>query len=293
MANSDDDQASDNAPGQDAPDQNIPGGFNFLNDLRLAFLLLTRIPVVSRGQMLMGQAARAAWAFPIVGVVVGAAGGLVFLGANHLGIGLAGATLLAISVQVLITGALHEDGLADTADGFGGGRDREQKLAIMRDSRIGTYGVVALMLAFGLRFSAINELANSLISTSDEYDQTVSNTSAVAVTLIAAGALSRVAMAAVWYLLPPARSDGLALSCGKIPLASVIAAGLVSSLVTFGLLDGESWGVTIAAVAVAAFFMYALAKRQIGGHTGDVLGATQQIAEIAALLAISAVTVAI
>lgn len=283
MADSDDDQAK----------QNAPGGFSLLNDLRLAFLLLTRIPVVARGAVLQGQAARAAWAFPLVGIVVGAAGGLVFLGANHLGIGVGGATLLAIGAQVLITGALHEDGLADTADGFGGGRDREHKLAIMRDSRIGTYGVVALLLAFGLRFSAINELANSLISTSDEYDQTVSHTSAVVVTLIAAGALSRAAMAAVWFSLPPARRDGLAVSSGMVPLPAVIIAGLIAVALTFGLLAGESWGATIAAVAVAALFMLALAKRQIGGHSGDVLGATQQATEIAALLAISAVTVAI
>lgn len=283
MADSDHDQANQTAPER----------FSLLNDLRLAFLLLTRLPIPGGKASLQGQAARAAWAFPLVGVAVGLVGGGVFLAANRLGIGVGSATLLAIGAQILMTGAFHEDGLADTADGFGGGRDREHKLAIMRDSRIGTYGVIALLLAFGLRFSAIDELANSLISTSDEYDQTVSHTSAVIVTLITAGALSRAAMAAVWYLLPPARKDGLAASSGTVPVSAAIIAGLIALAVTFLLLAGESWGATIAAVAVMSLLVLLIAKRQIGGHTGDVLGATQQATEIAALLAISAVTVAI
>src|SRR3546814_4601153 len=103
----------------------------------------------------------------------------LFFAANQAGLGIGSSSLLAIGSQVLLTGGLHEDGLADTADGFGGGRDRDAKLAIMRDSRIGTYGVLALVLLIGLRYAALSELANSLISISDEYDETVNHTASV------------------------------------------------------------------------------------------------------------------
>lgn len=217
----------------------------------------------------------------------------MFMAANRLGIGIGGATLLAMATQILLTGALHEDGLADTADGFGGGRDQEHKLAIMRDSRIGTYGVIALLLAFGLRFTAISELANSLISTSDEYDQTVGQTGGVIITLVVAGALSRAAMSIVWFLLPPARTDGLAVSSGAVPLPAAIICGAIAVAMAFVLLSSTSMMAAVVATGVMGAAMLFLARQQIGGHTGDVLGATQQVTEIGALLAISAVTVAI
>lgn len=263
-----------------------------LNEIQSAFLLLTRLRLFGSSAPL-GQAAAAAWAFPLVGAVVGVLGGLVFLGANHAGLGIGSATLLSIAAQVLITGALHEDGLADTADGFGGGNDRERKLTIMRDSRIGSYGVIALILAFGLRYAAINELANSLISTSDEYDQTVSHISAVFFALIAAGAVSRAAMAAAWYILPAARVEGLAVSSGIVPLPSAAAGVIIAAAVAFLLLPVTGWLVLLAVVALLTAAMMVLARQQIGGHTGDVLGATQQLAEIAGLLAITAATIGI
>lgn len=262
-----------------------------LRELGAAIQLLTRIPL--RGNAEPSSTAASVWAFPLVGAIIGLLGGLVFLVANRAGVGISSATLLAIGVQVLLTGALHEDGLADTADGFGGGRDREHKLAIMRDSRIGTYGVVALVLAFGLRFTAIDELANSLISSSDEYDQAVSHTSAVIIALTAAGAVSRSAMAALWYLLPPARSDGLAASGGAVPFRPAITSILLGAALGFFLLPFESWAAVMGTVALACGLAVVIAKTQIGGHTGDVLGAVQQVSEIAALLAIAAMTIAI
>lgn len=263
-----------------------------LNDIRGAVLLLTRWPI-SGSPPALGQAAAAAWAFPLVGAAVGLLGGIVFLGANHAGLGIGSATLLTIAAQVLATGALHEDGLADTADGFGGGNDRERKLAIMRDSRIGSYGVIALILTFGLRYVAINEMANSLISTSDEYDQTVSHIGAVFIALVISGAVSRAAMAAVWYVLPAARTDGLAASAGTVPFQSMAVGVVLASAIAFLLLPVTGWAVLLGAVAAFTAAITILAKRQIGGHTGDVLGATQQLAEIVALLAIAATTAAI
>jgi adenosylcobinamide-GDP ribazoletransferase len=265
----------------------------WFDDLRLALMLLTRLPLPA-GTPPPGQnMARAAWIFPFVGALIGLGAGVVFLIANRLGLGIASATLLAIGWQVLITGALHEDGLADTADGFGGGRDREHKLAIMRDSRIGTYGVVALLLVFSLRFAAIEELASNLLSLTDEIDETVSHTGAIMIALTVAGAVSRSAMTLVWYILPPAREDGLAVSGGKVPLASLIVSLGFSVLIALILLPGFGFAVALAVPLVLALGMALLAWRQIGGHTGDVLGATQQLAEITVLLSISAVTLAV
>ncbi len=278
--------------GPDPADRSPPVRQTRLNEIRSALLLLTRLrlPGSSAGA---GPAAAGVWSFPLVGAVVGVCGGVVFLGANHAGLGIGSATLLTIVAQVLLTGALHEDGLADTADGFGGGSDRERKLAIMRDSRIGSYGVIALILAFGLRFAAINELANSLISTSDEYDQAVSHISAVFIALVVAGAASRAAMAAVWCILPAARTEGLAVSAGTVSFPSAAGSVVIASLIALLLLPLIGGAVVLATAAGLAAGLALLAKQQVGGYTGDVLGATQQIAEIGALLAITATTVAI
>jgi adenosylcobinamide-GDP ribazoletransferase len=261
---------------------------------RLAFMLLTRLPLPAGNpaDVTDGAVARAAWVFPLVGLLVGAAGGGVFMLASNLGLGMGSAALLAMGTQVLLTGALHEDGLADTADGFGGGRSRERKLEIMRDSRIGTYGVVALILVLSLRFSALQDLASNLLSISDELDESAGQNSAIIIALIAAGALSRAAMAVVWYLLPPARSDGLAAGSGTVPFGAAVAAGLLAGLVAFVALPVFAFVVASAAVIILTLAMAFLAHRQIGGHTGDVLGATQQVTEVAALLAIGAATLA-
>lgn len=268
----------------------------WLGDLRLALMLLTRLPLPAGRTTAApqdGDVARASWIFPMVGLLVGLAGGGVFMAASGLGLGISSAALLAMATQVLLTGALHEDGLADMADGFGGGRDRARKLEIMRDSRIGTYGVVALVLVLGLRFSALQELASNLLSISDEIDENVgSQNSAIIIALIAAGALSRAAMVAVWYLLPPARSDGLAAGSGTVPFGAALTAALLAMAIAYLMLPGFAFLVACATVAALTLTVAGLAYWQIRGHTGDVLGATQQVTEIGALLAIAVATLA-
>lgn len=275
------------------PRESAASAVRGLSDLRLAISFLTRLPLPA-GNLLPGSSlAASSWAFPAIGILIGGIGGGVFFCASQLGLGIASASLLALLSQIAVTGALHEDGLADTADGFGGGHDRSRKLEIMRDSRIGSYGVIALLLALGLRFAAVSELAGSLISVSDEYEQVASHTGAVFIVLITAGALSRGGMVCLWYLLPPARADGLSAGAGVIPIACLLIAGGSSVLVAFILLAGPAFiAATVTAVA-ATLCMVLLAKRQIGGQTGDVLGATQQVVEITVLLAISAVTIAV
>lgn len=265
----------------------------WLGDLRLALMLLTRLPFPANGTAEPGDGmvARAAWIFPVIGLLVGAAGGGVFMLASYAGLGMASSALLAMGTQVLLTGALHEDGLADMADGFGGGRSRERKLEIMRDSRIGSYGVVALVLILLLRFTALQDIASNLLSISDELETTGQN-SAVLIALIASGALSRAAMAVAWYLLPPARSDGLAAGSGEVSFGSAIAAAVIAGVIAFIALPGFAFLIACAAAAALAFAVAALAQWQIRGHTGDVLGAAQQIAEVGVLLAIGAATIA-
>jgi adenosylcobinamide-GDP ribazoletransferase len=280
--------------GPDDPGNPPPAGrhLSWPKQVYLAFTLLTRIPLPPLADLPAGAVARCAWAFPLVGALVGLLGGLVFFAANRGGLGISSSSLLALGSQVLLTGALHEDGLADTADGFGGGRDRDSRLAIMRDSRIGTYGVLALLLVAGLRFTALSELANSLISISDEYDETVNHTASVVITLIVSGALSRTAMTVVWFVLPPARSDGLSATAGTVPPFALALCLLFGLLPAGLLLDGPLLVAALVSVCIVSLLLLLLARRQIGGQTGDVLGATQQVAEAAALLAISAVTIA-
>lgn len=129
-------------------------------DLRMAASFVTILPVASSKSAADGAIARSTWALPVAGLMVGLAGALVYKVSSRFGLTPNLAALLTLAATALITGALHEDGLADTADGLGGGRTRERKLEIMRDSRIGTYGVCALILSFGLRWSALAAIAN-------------------------------------------------------------------------------------------------------------------------------------
>jgi adenosylcobinamide-GDP ribazoletransferase len=163
-------------------------------DLRIAASFVTLLPIGSSKPAGDGAIARATWALPIAGLLVGLAGALVYKISSRLGLAPNLSALLALATTALVTGALHEDGLADTSDGLGGGRTRERKLEIMRDSRIGTYGVCALILSFGLRWGALATIADPW---------------AVTLALCAAHAAARAGVPAFMSLVPPARPDGL------------------------------------------------------------------------------------
>ena len=215
---------------------------------------------------------RAAWAFPLVGLAVGAIGAVVVL-ATAAVLPPMPAAALATAALVLVTGALHEDGLADVADGFGGGTTAERKLKIMRDSRIGAYGVIALIVALVLRIAA----AGALIASSGVL--------AAACGLIAGEVVSRLGALWVWHALPPVRPDGLSASVGRPSRQSLII-GAFTALAAAGLLMPVLGGPVVAALllaALAAEAMRRLARHHIGGQTGDVIGATQQAAAVAFL----------
>lgn len=243
-------------------------------DLRMAASFVTILPVASSKPAGDGAVARATWALPIAGLLVGLAGAFVYKIASRFGLTPNLAALLALATTTLITGALHEDGLADTADGLGGGRTRERKLEIMRDSRIGTYGVCALVLSFVLRIGALASLRDPTL---------------VFAALIAAHAAARAGLPAFMRWVQPARTDGLSAHAG-IPPGTSVSAAIAFGIVALGGGFGFAAGL-IALVALACLHgaMAWLCRQQIQGQTGDVLGALEQIGEIAVLLVAAAV----
>jgi adenosylcobinamide-GDP ribazoletransferase len=240
-----------------------------ITELGTGLAFLTRLPVrgASGGA---GSLARAAWTFPLVGALVGACGALAYWGAAAVGLPPVVAGVLAIAATLLVTGALHEDGLADTADGFGAGGTRERKLEIMRDSRIGTYGVAALGVSILLRAGAVASLIEPVL---------------VAPALIAAHAAARTTLPAFMRFVPRARADGLAAGAGQPSMTSVIVAALVGAAALAVCFDLMGMLIALALLVAAASFMAWLTLRQIGGQTGDVLGALEQTGEILVLLA--------
>jgi adenosylcobinamide-GDP ribazoletransferase len=236
-------------------------------DILVAFSLLSRIPVQPDLEDATGRTAAAAWAWPVVGAVHGAIAGLIGGISLWLGVPAGIAAALALAVLAGLSGAMHEDGLADCADGLGGGRDRARRLEIMKDSRIGAFGCVALTLALLARWSGIEALAEA---------------GHLFWPLVAIGAVSRLPMIWAMTLMPPARQDGLSASVGLPPPGALAVASvltLVLALLVFGLAAVPMLFWTFA----TPLPLYWLASRLIGGQTGDVLGGGQQLSEIAAL----------
>ncbi len=240
-------------------------------DIVVALALLTRLPLPRLPAAAFARQAQAGWAYPLAGLAV--AGPACVLGAIATGLGVpaVAAAGLVLAVQMMLSGAMHEDGLADSADGLWGGQTRARRLEIMKDSRIGSYGVLALILGAGLRWSALAGLI-----------------SAGAWGAVIAGAvLSRAGMPALMAALPHARADGLSHAVGRPGRGTAwgaVALALGLALIACGgsALTAAVW----AALAVAA--TGALARAKLGGQTGDILGAAQQMAEIAALLTLLA-----
>jgi adenosylcobinamide-GDP ribazoletransferase len=249
---------------------------DYLDDVARAISFLSRIPVASSYfEAYDGNLGRVSRTFPLAGAVIAmpaaaVLGLLLSLNADPLM-----AALLALGVQTLVTGALHEDGLSDTADGLGGGNDRDRALQIMKDSRIGTYGAIALVLSFGIRASAIAAIGRDLPALS------------AALTIPAAAALSRGALVWHWARLPSAKAEGVAAAAGQ-PDSTALRTALVTAALLFALLLWPDWHlmplIWVALVATICTTLFtAYIGRRLSGHTGDTIGATQQICEIAAV----------
>ncbi len=255
-----------------APSSDTDGETGILGDIYRCTVFLTRLPAPPWPAAQRGSLAEASWAFAIPGVVVATVGGLVYGAADMLAFPPAVGALMALAAMAIATGGLHEDGLADLADGAWGGGTTERRLEIMSDSRIGTYGTVALILSFGCRAAAIAEIGEPGF---------------VLGALVAAAALSRATMPAIMALGRPAKTSGLGAGAGKPTGATWGAGAAVAILAAILAAPAGTFGAVVAAGAAAAVCAW-FSTRKLGGYTGDTLGAVQQVAEILALAAIAA-----
>lgn len=230
--------------------------------------LLTRLPIWRAIPDSPANFAASVWAYPIVGALVGGIGAGIYAVCWRLGLPPVLAAIWALVGVVLTTGALHEDGLADTADGLGGGSTAERKLAIMRDSRIGSFAALALIAAMAARGGAMAAIGTPVT---------------VAVALVVAGGLSRAAMIVVLLACRPARRDGMAAGLAEVPRAEAALGLGGAALLAFCLVSASTATIALALALGIAVGAAALARRQIGGHTGDILGATAVVVECAVL----------
>jgi adenosylcobinamide-GDP ribazoletransferase len=222
---------------------------------------------------------RIAWAVPVAGLVIGVIGGLAGAGAMLAGLSPMIAAALTLATIVIITGCFHEDGLADACDGLWGGMTPERRLEIMKDSRIGAYGAAGLALSLLIRFAALVELFRLM----GPY---------AAIAIPAVASFSRALALVPTLALEPARVGGLAASAPMpgsraLLLALVIGGGLFA--VASMLLDvAPALWMGVVPLALVLILSISLMRNKIGGFTGDLLGATQQLAEIALLLTLAA-----
>lgn len=249
----------------------------WLHDIAAALGLLTRLPVAIDTDLAMKRSAAATWAYPVVGILLGGLSLLIFVIAVMIGLPSLIAVIFIIGFNVIVTGAMHQDGLADSADGLWGGWTVERRLEIMKDSHIGVYGVCAVVLFLLLYVATLSTVAFHPL---------------LAVGLIGGAALSRAMIVVVMSTLPNARGGGLSQSVGRPPMQSMWGAVGIGCGVTvvLGLLIGQVWAAVliICVGAAATFACGAIAKRKIKGQTGDILGATQQVSEVAMLITLCA-----
>ena len=231
-----------------------------------ALRFFTRLPVPARVGHSAEQLNHAARWFPAVGWIVGAIGAGVTVAAAQIWPADI-AVLLGMAATLLVTGAFHEDGLADTIDGLGGGWTREDALRIMKDSRIGSYGAIGIGMALLLKFSALSQLLAVLPAPT------------FFAALVAGHAVSRLASTALIFFLDYAREEGKAK-----PLATRLGGGELAFAALCGLapcvwLSPAAAGIALALVALVTLYAVRIFVKRLGGYTGDCLGATQQLTE--------------
>jgi adenosylcobinamide-GDP ribazoletransferase len=242
-------------------------------DTVTALAFFSRLPV--RAPASAFDLRRSAGAWPLAGLLLVLPAALLLVLLRAAEFPPVVAVLFALAAYAALTGAMHEDGLSDVVDGFGGGRTRDEKLAIMRDSRLGAFGALALVFALLLKTSALATLA--LLP------------GYAALALLGAAVLSRSMALWHWNATLPARRDGMAWSAGRPDWLSLLiglalgAVAVIVLLAAFGL--SAVLAIVMAAAGVGLFS--SLCVRQIGGHTGDTIGATQQLAEALLLAGLS------
>ncbi|MFN7024873.1 MAG: adenosylcobinamide-GDP ribazoletransferase [Pseudorhizobium sp.] len=257
----------------------MPNVTEFLGDLARSLGFLSRVPIPARFfEGHDGSISRAVRAFPLAGLVLALPAGLLLWLLLEWEAAPLLAVLVALAAMTLLSGALHEDGLADAADGLGGGRDKEHALSIMKDSRTGSYGVIALILSYGLRTAALASLA-------------ATSPALPAMALLAGAAASRALMVGHWYALPPARTGGVAAGAGRpdahARTCALASGALACLLLLVALVEIVPIIAAIALSGLSVFGFTRYAERRLGGHTGDTIGASQQAGEIVFLVALA------
>lgn len=246
------------------------------DEIRLAAMFLTRLPMgrIER-QMQLGQSS---WSWPLIGAGLGLCFAALFAGAQWIGLPLWPAVVLAMGLQLLLTGGLHEDGLADLADGSGARGNAAVRLEVMRDSRLGSYGALALIFGLGLQATLWASLPAAQLG---------------AVAVICA-ATSRAALPLWMARFKMARANGLAqyaqMGDSAMRQAVALLAGLVLALAASMTASGPFWGHALAAFGLCILVQWGLclyARRMLGGITGDVMGAAQVIGQAVALAALT------
>jgi adenosylcobinamide-GDP ribazoletransferase len=260
------------ATGKAGPQADLQGLLaSWRRDFLIALAFFTRLPVKAP----TGSLAGASRAFPLAGLIIGLGGALAYYLAIKLGLSDLLAALLAVTASACITGALHEDGLADLCDALGakGGDNPEsgrlRRLEVLRDSRLGSFGALGLILGTGLKVAALAALG------SPEF---------VAGALVATHALARGVLPQIMARMSLAREDGLAAGAGKPSAADAAwALGVAFAVAVFAVAPIAAL-VGLLAACAAAFLIAKLAQRKFGGYTGDVLGTAEQLAEMAILI---------
>jgi adenosylcobinamide-GDP ribazoletransferase len=234
------------------------------NSFLVATQFLTRLPVTPREEFSADRLAASTVFFPLVGLLVGAGGVLLHLILSP-SLNESVVVVVILVYLVIVTGGLHEDALADAADGFGGGWEREQVLEIMHDSRIGSFGAIAIVLALLGRFVFLTNLpAEKFVAY-----------------LLAGQVLSRWTTLPLAYFLPPARADGQAspiaqrISASSLVIGTILSAGVIGIFLRLGTV----WLLMVAVGVVVLTGAYY--RKRIGGVTGDCLGATILVTELA------------
>lgn len=244
-----------------------------LSDVTQCVTFFTRIPLPTMPSK--RSFAEALWAAPVAGALVGLITSVVLLACLSLGLSPFVAAILGVGASILITGALHEDGFADVADGFWGGRTPDRVIEIMRDSRIGSYGTLALIVSVALRWSAWATIVSQ------------GEPAFIILASVAVHSASRAILPAFAAHVPPASGSGLSASLGAIPSNRVAIALLLGAASLLAV--GPAYAVvSVLLLGLTFLAMKHLCIAKICGQTGDVLGALQQGGEIILLLALAA-----
>ncbi len=253
----------------------FPDPGTIIGDMKSSLAFLTRLPADWLGidPGVRPDFSRASGLFPVAGVLIGIAGGLVLVIAGAIGVPPLVAATLAVAATVAVTGALHEDGLADVADSFGGSSP-ERRLEIMHDSHIGTYGAVALVLSLVIRVACLAAImAHGAVQ--------------AAIALALAEGISRAALVRLWNTLPPAGTSGLAHDTGPPDQNAMVMALAIAAVLALAAIPVVGLRPAVLAAVLAALATYIftqLTGATIGGRSGDTLGACQQVALLAWLI---------